>query len=143
MRHAGPVRAVITGLRHAQHPQTLCRHGLHRLRHARRSVSRQVAQIHNGLGRALGRHHVGGLVQRGPDMRHGAQLGAQAVGMFQGPVAVQVLGVLQKVLAQAVKGFLHRVKRLSHTGQNGVLHQGVKPLGQAGRTGVVHRQMLA
>ena len=139
----GPVFALKARLRHAQHAQALRGHGVHCRGNAVLSLSVQVAQVNNGLGRAFGGHHMGLANHRAPDMRHGAQLGRQAVGLHQGPVVVQVLGVLQKVLAQPVKGLLHGVKRVGHAGQNGEFHQRVKDLRQLSAGGVVNAQLLA
>ena len=118
-----PLLANKPGPGHPQHAQALRGHGVGGTGNPGQRGCIQMAQVGNGLRRALGRHHMGIALGRLPDLRHGAQLGRQAVLAQQGPVLVQMLGLAQRVLPQPVEGLLHRVVGLGHAGQNGVLHQ--------------------
>ena len=129
-------------LRHAQHAQTDGRHGIDGGLDLRLCASVQMAQVDDGFGCALGRHHMTLAISLNglPDVRHGAQLRRQTVLLAQRPVAVQVLGIGQKMLAQAVKRLLHRIKGIGHAGQDRVFHQRVKGFGQFALAGVINRQ---
>ena len=90
-----------------------------------------------------------------PDMRHGAQLRAQGIGLHQAPT-VQPVRALQELTAELMKSLLHWVKGLRCAGQDRVLCKAGKsravivrrpqPAGRAAqqlRTGpVTHRQGL-
>ena len=59
-------------------------------------------------------------------MRNGEQTCRQRVFAKQYPIAVNMFGVGQKLIAQLVDRFLHRIERIALAGQNAELDQLVK-----------------
>ena len=130
-------RAAIAGAGGGQHAQAIARHAVHLTCDTGSRSRAEVAEIDDGLWRALGGHHKIVAVARLPHLCHRPQLGREPVAVRQRPVSMQVLGVGEKVLAEAVKRLFHRIERVWRAGENGVLDQRMKGFRQFAAFAVV------
>ena len=128
----GVALAFEAAVRHGQHTQALRSHLCHTAQPVLTGLRAQVAQVHDGFGRAFGRDHMRVFWFKLPNMRHGFQAGAEGVGLHQLTFSKGPLGFAQVVFPHGVKSRLHGVKRCGGAGQNGVFNQRVKRLGQGG-----------
>ena len=81
-----------------------------------------MAQVCNRLRGAFGGDDIVLPIRRTPDMRHGQQVFGELVFTHQRPVAVDVLGILQRAPAQLFHGLFHRVEGVCRAGQDAVFH---------------------
>ena len=102
---------------HRQHPQALAGQGLHGVQHGLRLFRWQVAQVEDGLGRALGRHPGLERPGRAVGVGGGQQHGRQRVLALGGPVGVQVFGIRQRAQSQGLDADFHGVEGLALAGQ--------------------------
>ena len=112
----------------ADHTQTAVRHDQHLRRDGGGACRRQMAQIDDGLGRALRRHQELGTVRRLPYPRHGQHFPRQRIIVDQLPVGMQVLRICQQPGAGLADGRLHRIKRPPVACQDGIFEQAVQLL---------------
>ena len=89
-----------------------------------------MAEIRDGLGRALGRHHHLVAVPGAPGMAHREQAGGQRILSCQRPARMQVLRVLDQPVSRHVQRPLHRVEGVALARQDRVLEEVVQLLGE-------------
>jgi len=133
-RIGGPLAVLEAGLRHGQHAQAACAHGLGlRMRGGALFVA-EPAQCGHGFRRALGGHAAGVFAGQSPDMRHRHALGREAVFVHQFATAAQRRG-WQVFSGQRDQRAVHRVEGLLLAGQLRGFEQGVEGLRQRHLTG--------
>ena len=112
-------------LGNAQNPQAMGRHIVHLHAQRRQCCIRHMAQLRDRLGRAFGRNDMIICIRMAPDMRHRQKVRMQRIMVPQRPARALALAQLrvQTIIADRMKGLLHRVHGLLGTGHDAQFHE--------------------
>ena len=133
------------GSRDAENPQPVGRHFADRSFQGVEARAVETAEFRDRFGRAFrGDHELRSAGRWPPDLRHGEQIGAQAIGMNEfETAAVRPLRIWRALTAQFVKGSFHGIERFARAGQDADPDQVEKPAGERGVRGAVETKRLA